>query len=205
MLTKTSKYASHDLNYIFFVLPLVLGILIISIGTITPTFGATAQVSNSQGSFTIPLNTTITVSTDRASYNSGDSITISGKSSSYISGAKVTIVIENPAGNVAFYTKAILRTDHTFSTTLTTADILWRGGETFTVYAQIETPKISSSTTFNINSNGNTMYPNVNMSKEISAVPEFGPLSGNTIIISIIGVLAISKKFRNYNHILTGL
>ena len=169
-------------------MPLVLGILISTIGAITPAFGATSQVSNPQGSFTIPLNTTITVSTDRSFYNYGDTITISGKSSSYASGAKVTIAIENPAGNIAFYTKVILRTDHTFSTTLTTADILWRGGETFTVYAQIETPKISATTAFYVNSNGNPVYPNVNMSKVGSAVPEF-PITVPVLLIGIVSVI----------------
>jgi len=200
MLTKTSEKAFNNRNYIFLVLPIVLGTLIVTTGTIAPAFGVTAQVTIPQGSSTLPPpNTSITVSTDRATYYSGDTITISGKSSSYISDTPVTIVIENPAGNVAMYTKVILRTDQTFSTTLTTADILWRGGETFTVYAQLGTPKISATTTFSVNSNQNTIYPNVNMSKVISAVPEFGPLSGITIIISIIGVLAISRKFRIKN------
>jgi len=212
--TKTSRKAFNNRNYIFLVLPIVLGILIVTIGAITPAFGATAQVTIPQGSSTIPPNTSITVSTDRASYNSGDTITISGKSSSYISGTKVTIVIENPAGNVAMYTKVILRTDQTFSTTLTTADILWRGGETFTVYAQLETPKISATTTFNVNSNVNAT-PTISGNQSgiplrgpytasNQTVPEFGPLSGITIIISIIGALAISRKFRNYNYILAG-
>jgi len=184
-------------------LPTVLGILIAIIGTIIPV-GATAQVTIPQGSFTIPLNTTITVSTDRSFYNYGDAITISGKSSSYASGAKVTIAIENPAGNVAFYTKVILRADHTFSTTLTTADILWRGGDTFTVFAQIETPKIAATTAFKINSNGNTIiyhkgntvYPNVNMSKVGSAVPEF-PIAVPALLIGIVSVIIFYRiKFR---------
>ena len=203
MLTKTSEKAFHNLNYIFLVLPIVLGTLIATIGIITPEFEATAQVSNPESSFTIPLNTTITVSTDRVSYNSGDTITISGKSSIYISGAQVTIVIENPAGNVAFYTKVMLRTDHTFSTTLTTADILWRGGDTFTVYAQIETPKIAATTYFNVNSNGNTMnpngntiYPNDNMSNVSSAVPEFGSLAIMITSVSMIGVILVQKRMR---------
>jgi len=176
--------------------------MIATIGTIIP-FGATAQVTIPQGSFTIPLNTTITVSTDRSFYNYGDTITISGKSSSYASGAKVTIAIENPAGNVAFYTKVILGADHTFSTTLTTADILWRGGETFTVFAQIETPKIAATTAFNVNSNGNTIhhngnkaYPNVNMSKVGSAVPEF-PFVIPVLLISITSLIIFYRiKFR---------
>lgn len=209
MHTKISRKSFNNRNYIFLVLSIVLGTLVVTIGTIAYALGETAQVTIPQNSSTIPPNTRITVSTDRASYYSDDTIIISGKSSSYISGTLVTIVIENPAGNVAMYTKTILQPDQTFSTTITTADILWRGGETFTVYAQLGTPKISATTTFKVNSNGNITptipenqsgIPNGEpYTSSNQTIPEFGSLSGITIIISIIGVLTISRKFRNYN------
>ena len=56
----------------------------------------------------------ISVTTDKASYNDGDTITVSGSTMNYISGQPVTLIIKNPIGNIVRLGQVDLGSDRIF-------------------------------------------------------------------------------------------
>ncbi len=119
----------------------------------TTAVNATSSGPSSNSTSTIPhqmtgSGTSLSVTTDKSSYNAGDKVMISGKSDAYLSDTPVTVIVRNPIGNIVKTDQIMLGTDQTFSTTLTAAGPLWQAAGTYTVYAQLGTPARSATTTF---------------------------------------------------------
>ena len=116
---------------------------------------------------TNPTTTTgvsITVTTDKTSYNDGDKLTISGTTQDYISGTPVSVIIRNPIGNIVQIAQVDLASDKTYTTTITVGgSSLWQAAGTYEVDVQFGSKDRSAKTTFQFT--GSTG----------------GPSSGNTI------------------------
>ncbi len=116
--------------------------------TSTPTSTSTIPPPMTGSGGNPSSGTSLSVTTDKSSYNAGDKVTISGKSDAYLSDTPVTVIVRNPIGNIVKTDQMMLGTDQTFSTTLTAAGPLWQAAGTYTVYAQLGTPDRSATTTF---------------------------------------------------------
>jgi plastocyanin len=91
---------------------------------------------------------TITVTTDKASYSNGNTITISGTVNGYIS-IPVTIRVNDPSGNIIELTQTNVESDRTFSTIITdTTGVTWQQVGTYSVIAIYGNPNIVAQTTF---------------------------------------------------------
>jgi predicted secreted protein with PEFG-CTERM motif len=126
---------------------ILYAILIGVVGTF-PAFALPPQLLNS--TFT-PLGNTapsITVTTDKPSYNDRDMITISGTTSDYISGTPVSVIIRNPIGNVVDISQVDLGTDKTYSTTTEASGSLWQAAGTYSVLVEFGSQDRTAKTTF---------------------------------------------------------
>ncbi len=92
--------------------------------------------------------TGITVSTDKPSYNYGDTITISGTTSVYLGDTPLTLILRNPVGNIVIATQLTVGTDDTFSETAVATGALWQSAGTYTISAIYGNTNMSATTTF---------------------------------------------------------
>jgi plastocyanin len=91
----------------------------------------------------------VIVTTDKTSYNNGDTLTISGSVPDYISDTPVTIKIIDPKGDVVKVDQVDVKSDRTFSTTITDdTGILWQTSGTYQVTAIYGSMDRTSKTTF---------------------------------------------------------
>lgn len=97
---------------------------------------------------TSPSSTLLTVTTDKSSYNDGDTVTISGTSRDYLGNIPVTIMVKNPIGNIVRIDQINMTTDKTFSDSITATGLLWQAAGNYTVYAQYGGPTITATTSF---------------------------------------------------------
>jgi len=96
-----------------------------------------------------PLDTVpITVTTDKESYDDGETIIISGESKDFISGVQVSIVVSNPIGNRVAIQQLDLEPDKTYSTEITAGGPLWKAAGMYTVIVQYGSDNRSNETTF---------------------------------------------------------
>ncbi|MDE1763539.1 MAG: PEFG-CTERM sorting domain-containing protein [Thaumarchaeota archaeon] len=107
---------------------------------------------NSPGSLgatgaTTPTST-ISVATDKSSYNDGDKIMISGTTQDYMGDTPLTLILRNPIGNVVTIDQVPVGADKTFSTSLTAGGALWQAAGTYSIYVQFGGPDRSATTTF---------------------------------------------------------
>ena len=128
--------------------------------TVTTSTNTTATTNSTSPPTTTPASTgtsgmpmpsgssSLTVVTDKPSYNDGDKVTISGRSDAYLSDTPVTVIVRSPIGNVVKTDQIMLGTDQTFSANLTATGPLWQAAGTYTVYVQLGTPDRSATTTF---------------------------------------------------------
>jgi len=79
---------------------------------------------------------TISVSTDKSSYQNGDSILISGKVSNFIPNEQVTVWITNPQGIAVAINHVETESSNNFSTSIPIGGGLWKSDNTYKVYAQ---------------------------------------------------------------------
>ncbi len=118
-------------------------------GLLPPTY----TLTNSSGSMAnIPsmgtTSQTISVSTDKPSYNDGDKITISGNTKDYLGDTPLTLILRNPIGNVVTVNQVPVGSDKTFSLTLTAGGGLWQAAGTYSIYVQFGGPERSATTSF---------------------------------------------------------
>jgi predicted secreted protein with PEFG-CTERM motif len=91
----------------------------------------------------------ITVTTDKTSYNDGDKLTISGTTQDFITGTPVSVIVRNPIGNVVQIAQVDLGSDRTYSTTITVGgSSLWQAAGTYEVDVQFGSKDRSAKTTF---------------------------------------------------------
>jgi plastocyanin/predicted secreted protein len=79
---------------------------------------------------------TISFSTDKSSYHSGDSILISGKVSNFIPNEQVTVWITNLQGVAVAIAHVETESSDNFSTSFPSGGGLWKSDNTYRVYAQ---------------------------------------------------------------------
>lgn len=79
---------------------------------------------------------TISFSTDKSSYQNGDSILISGKVSNFIPNEQVTVWITNFQGIAVAIAHVETESSDDFSTSILSGGGLWKSGNTYKVYAQ---------------------------------------------------------------------
>ena len=127
--------------------------ILVSAAGVMPVFASPATLNytgttNSSLGNTNPSASSITVTTDKPSYNDGDKITISGSTKDYISNTPVTVIVRNPIGNVIKVDQVDLGTDRTFSTTLSPGGPLWQAAGTYSVMVEFGSKDRSATTTF---------------------------------------------------------
>ena len=127
--------------------------ILVSAAGVMPVFASPATLNytgttNSTLGNTNPSASSITVTTDKPSYNDGDKITISGSTRDYISNTPVTVIVRNPIGNVIKVDQVDLGTDRTFSTTLSPGGPLWQAAGTYSVMVEFGSKDRSATTTF---------------------------------------------------------
>jgi len=127
--------------------------ILVSAAGVLPVFASPATLNytgttNSTLGNTNPSASSITVTTDKPSYNDGDKITISGSTKDYISNTPVTVIVRNPIGNVIKVDQVDLGTDRTFSTTLSAGGPLWQAAGTYSVMVEFGSKDRSATTTF---------------------------------------------------------
>ena len=127
--------------------------ILVSAAGVMPVFASPATLNytgttNSTLGNTNPSASSITVTTDKPSYNDGDKITISGSTKDYISNTPVTVIVRNPIGNVIKVDQVDLGTDRTFSTTLSAGGPLWQAAGTYSVMVEFGSKDRSATTTF---------------------------------------------------------
>ena len=127
--------------------------ILVSAAGVMPVFASPATLNytgttNSTLGNTNPSASSITVTTDKPSYNDGDKITISGSTKDYISNTPVTVIVRNPIGNVIKVDQVDLGTDRTFSTALSAGGPLWQDAGTYSVMVEFGSKDRSAATTF---------------------------------------------------------
>lgn len=96
-----------------------------------------------------PSGSGITVTTDKSSYNYGDTITISGTTSVYLGNTiPLTLILRDPVGNIVIVHQLTVGTDKTFSDIVTTTAPQWQRAGTYTISVQYGGPTESATTTF---------------------------------------------------------
>ena len=134
--------------------------ILVSAAGVTPAFASPYSTqnltsTNSTLGNTFPSSTsTITVSTDKPSYNDGDKVTISGSTKDYISGTPVTVIVRNPIGNVIKVDQVDLGTDKTYSTSIMAGGSLWQAAGTYSVLVEFGSKDRSATTTFQFAGSG---------------------------------------------------
>ena len=93
--------------------------------------------------------TSITVSTDRSSYNDGDTIMVSGKVSDRLDNFPVTLSIISPLGDTVTIEQLDVGYDNTFNTELRAGGPLWEYDGIYTVKVLYGSEARSAETTFN--------------------------------------------------------
>ena len=83
----------------------------------------------------VPSSAVGTVSTDKASYYTGEDIIISGQVRNYSPNVGVAITIKNPNGNLVHVAQPDVAGDGTYTTTVTTGGQFWQISGTYTVSA----------------------------------------------------------------------
>lgn len=114
--------------------------------------GTANSTTATSGNTTIPSPTynsgAITVTTDRSSYNYGDTITISGHTQDYITDTPITVIVKSPIGNLVKEDQVDLGSDRTYSTTITATGALWQAAGAYTVIVEFGSQDRTAQTTF---------------------------------------------------------
>ncbi len=134
--------------------------ILVSAAWLTPAFASPYSTQNltstnsTLGNTISSSSSTITVTTDKPSYNDGDKVTISGSTKDFISDTPVTVIIRNPIGNVIKVDQVDLGTDRTYSTTVTAGGGLWQAAGTYSVMVEFGSKDRSATTTFQFAGSG---------------------------------------------------
>ncbi|MDE1765101.1 MAG: PEFG-CTERM sorting domain-containing protein [Thaumarchaeota archaeon] len=115
-------------------------------GLVPPAY--TTSPGSSGAVSTTTSTSTISVATDKQSYNDGDKITVSGTTQDYMGDTPLTLILRNPIGNVVKIDQVPVGPDKTFSTSLTAGGALWQAAGTYSIYVQFGGPDRSATTTF---------------------------------------------------------
>ena len=99
----------------------------------------------------------VTVTTNKISYNNGDTLTISGSVQDYISDTPIIVTITSPSGLVVKSDQVTVNSDRTYSESIQTSNISWQGAGTYHIMVQYGSPDRSAQTTFAYASNNQNL------------------------------------------------
>ncbi len=147
------------------------------VATVTATLPPPSYMINSNQSTSViggpsTGSLSVTVTTDKPSYNDGDKITISGTTRDYMGDTPLTVILRNPIGNVIKVDQLSVGSDRTFSTTVTATGGLWTAAGTYTVLVQYGSKDRSAETTFEFSGSA------------VSAGPSTIPVDGTSYSIT---------------------
>ncbi len=91
--------------------------------------GPAYTIANMTSSTTAPL----LVTTDKTSYNSGDTVNISGTTANYLGDTPLTLEVRSPVGNLVHADQITVTSDKTFSASMVAMGALWSSAGTYTV------------------------------------------------------------------------
>ncbi|MGI0087663.1 MAG: PEFG-CTERM sorting domain-containing protein [Nitrosotalea sp.] len=111
----------------------------------TPSYKPAYMIANSTISST---TASVTVVTDKSSYNDGDTIKISGTTANYLGDTPLTLIIRSPVGNIVKIDQITVGTDKTFSSTAVATGGLWTAAGTYTISVEYGTPNNTATTSF---------------------------------------------------------
>ncbi len=131
-------------------------ILIVSIG-MAPAFG---QLQNSS----------IVVSTDKASYSAGETIVITGEVRDLYSGTPVSVIVKAPNGNLVSLAQVTVGADKMFRTEMTAGGALMKAEGTYTIKVQYGNENRTAETSFEFG--GSTATPPSEVEEVISDVTD---------------------------------
>ncbi len=94
------------------------------------------------------VSTSVTVATDKSSYNDGDKVMITGTTRDYMGDTPVTLILRNPIGNVITVAQITVGSDRTFSKSVVATGALWTASGTYTVSVQYGSQDRSATTSF---------------------------------------------------------
>ncbi|MGB9003758.1 MAG: PEFG-CTERM sorting domain-containing protein [Nitrosotalea sp.] len=102
------------------------------------------------GNSTVSSATTaaVTVTTDKSSYNDGDTVKISGTTASYLGDTPLTLILRSPVGNIVKVDQITVGSDKTFSSSAVATGALWVSAGTYTISVQYGSPSDTATTTF---------------------------------------------------------
>lgn len=147
------------------------------------------------GSSTNPTSITsgnvgeITVTTDKTSYNNGDTLTISGSVQDYISGTPVTIRIISPVGLITKVDQVDVGSDRTYSESISSSNINWSGAGAYQVKVQYGSADRTAQTAFQFTG--------------ISTTQTGNPIPTNTTPTSPLITVSIVKSSYYYGDTIT--
>jgi hypothetical protein len=122
-----------------------------------------AGTNSTSGNTYTSSNNAITVTTDKISYNYGDTITITGSTQEYISGTLINFKIIDPLGNIVKFDQISLGSDRTFSYSVTATGALWQASGTYQAIVQYGSKDNTAAKTFQFTgSSGGPTNPNAN-------------------------------------------
>jgi len=102
----------------------------------------------------------IVVTTDKESYNNGDTVVISGQVRDLLSGTPVSLQVFAANGNLVTIEQIDISPDKTFSTEISAGGVLWKSQGTYTVKVLYGTQSRTAETTFEFGgSDGTTPKP----------------------------------------------
>ena len=95
---------------------------------------------------TAPISA-ISVTTDKTSYNDGDTVKVSGNTMNYID-QPVTLIIKSPIGNIVKVDQLTLGSDRTYSASYKATGSLWSAAGVYTIMVQYGSNANTAQTTF---------------------------------------------------------
>ncbi|MGI0077726.1 MAG: PEFG-CTERM sorting domain-containing protein, partial [Nitrosopumilaceae archaeon] len=102
----------------------------------------------------------IVVTTDKESYNDGDTVVISGQVRDLLSGTPVSLQVFAANGNLVTIEQIDISPDKTFSTEISAGGVLWKSKGTYTVKVLYGTQSRTAETVFEFGgSSGTTTKP----------------------------------------------
>lgn len=160
-------------------------IILVSILLVVSTASSFAQTVNPNGS------SSITVTTDKPSYNDGDQITVSGTVSSILN-VPISIIIKDPSQNVVEIGQVTVNSDNTYSTPLVAGGRLWTATGTYEVDVTYGSVSNTAKTTFEFTSKISGIPSNMSGTAN-QTVPEFGPTVFIILVISMFAFVFYSR------------
>jgi predicted secreted protein with PEFG-CTERM motif len=103
------------------------------------------------------IQSSVVVTTDKASYSEGEIILVTGEVRELYSGTPVSVIVTAPNGNIVTIAQVTIGADKKFSTEVTAGGALMKSEGSYTVAVQYGTPNRSAETTFEFG--GSTATP----------------------------------------------